>query len=74
MSTVTQAKAVEPRSIGRFIQPAIYVIVLILFALIPVFVGHSPYMLDLVIMMIINSVLAMVFILLLEMASFSWRQ
>jgi branched-chain amino acid transport system permease protein len=62
MSAVTQTKSVESRNIFKYIKPIGLVVILAIFALIPVFVNHSPYMLDLFIIMIINAVLAMVFI------------
>ncbi len=63
MSTDTQTTAVSQRNIGRFGKPIVMVVILALWCLIPIFVGGSQYMLDLFIIMIINSVLAMAFII-----------
>ena len=63
MSTVAQASASSHRNITRFVQPIVFVAILVLWCLIPVFVGGSQYMLDLFIIMIINAVLAMAFVM-----------
>lgn len=54
------------KTVTRLIKPITLIIILILAALVPQFVDHSPYMLDLFIIMIINGVLAMVFVMMLR--------
>lgn len=73
MSTVTQTSApAQKRSIGRFLFPIVLAAILVLWCFIPLFVGGSQYMLDLFIIMIINSVLAMTFILVFGPGWSSW--